>query len=154
MTVPAEIAVRPIVEGDSPVVARLVHALLTELGATSVRPLSDMEMSARTVLTDALGHGFLAFADDEPIGVILLSDSVAVYAGGRFGVITELYVSPPHRSSGVAALLVRAAEALGRTRGWERLEVGAPPQPAWDRTLRFYLKDGFTEVGPRLRKLL
>ncbi len=30
------------------------------------------------------------------------------------------------------------------------LEVGAPSVPKWQRTVDFYLRNGFEEVGPRL----
>jgi GNAT superfamily N-acetyltransferase len=79
---------------------------------------------------------------------------MAIYAGGRFGEITELYVSPAHRSKGIAPILITAATSIGRQKGWKRLEVGAPDQPAWSRTLSFYLREGFEEVGPRLRKFI
>ena len=49
-----------------------------------------------------------------------------ICALGAFGVITELYVAPRHRSAGVAQSLLDAAAALGRERGWAHLEVGAP----------------------------
>lgn len=81
----------------------------------------------------------------------MLAESVAIYAGGMFGVITELYVMPEWRSAGVARKLIDAGIALGRERRWDRLEVGAPHQPAWERTLNFYLRAGFTIVGPRLQ---
>ena len=32
-----------------------------------------------------------------------------------------------------------------------QIEVGAPPMPQWQRTLDFYLRAGFVEVGPRLK---
>jgi hypothetical protein len=48
-------------------------------------------------------------------------------------------VIPEKRSAGVAKLLVDATTALGRERSWSRVEVGAPPQPAWERSLKFYL---------------
>ena len=35
-----------------------------------------------------------------------------------------------------------------------RVEVGAPDVPRWQRTVNFYLKEGFVEVGPRLKYLL
>jgi GNAT superfamily N-acetyltransferase len=63
-------------------------------------------------------------------------------------------VIPEKRSAGVAKLLVDATTALGRERSWSRVEVGAPPQPAWERSLKFYLRNGFIEVGPRLQLLL
>jgi hypothetical protein len=51
----------------------------------------------------------------------------------------------------LAAALVREAARFGKERGWKRLDVGAPGQPRWSRTLAFYLSAGFVEVGPRLR---
>ena len=47
-------------------------------------------------------------------------------------------------------MLIEAAVVLGRERGWPNIEVGAPSVPAWQRTVDFYLRSGFEEVGPRL----
>jgi GNAT superfamily N-acetyltransferase len=96
----------------------------------------------------------LAFEGKTPVGVIMLSESAALFAGGTYGVITELYVVPDQRTSGVAKLLVHAASELGRQRGWRQLEVGAPSQPKWRRSLAFYVNCGFTEIGPRLKLTL
>ena len=83
----------------------------------------------------------------------MLNECAAIYAGGRFGEITELYVVPEARSTGVAAALVAAAVRVAGDKGWRRLEVGAPAQPAWARTLAFYERQGFAPVGPRLRRI-
>ena len=77
-------------------------------------------------------------------------NAAALFANWLYGSITELYVVPELRSSGVAKQLIRAAAELGTRRGWSQLEVGAPRQPAWSRSLAFYLNDGFTEIAPRL----
>ncbi len=47
---------------------------------------------------------------------------------------------------------MEAAVAQARESGWKRLEVGAPAAAHWPRTLEFYLANGFTEVGPRLKR--
>lgn len=88
------------------------------------------------------------------MGLLMLNECAAIYAGGRFGEISELYVEPEFRSDGVAAKLIEDAVRLGQGRNWNRLEVGAPDQPVWKRTFDFYLRNGFAEVGPRLRKLI
>ncbi len=88
------------------------------------------------------------------MGVITLHECAAIYAGGVFGEISELYVTPAFRSQGVAAALLLEAQAEGVARGWKRLEVGAPTQPKWHRTLAFYETQGFLETGPRLRRLI
>ncbi len=89
-------------------------------------------------------------ADGEPVGLLMLNECAAIYAGGKFGEISEFYVATRHRSAGVGALLVDAAADFGRNRGWLELEVGTPDVPRWQRTVDFYLEYGFKEVGPRL----
>lgn len=78
-------------------------------------------------------------------------EACAIYAGGFFGVISELYVEPGYRSAGVAKFLVAAELEIAGKNNWTCLEVGAPAQPKWDRSRKFYLRDGFVEIGPRLR---
>ncbi|WP_354259833.1 GNAT family N-acetyltransferase [Bradyrhizobium sp. F1.13.3] len=97
--------------------------------------------------------GFLAVSDERPVGIIMLSESAALFASGTYGIITELYVVPDQRSSGVAMRLIEAAVELGTTKGWGQLEVGAPNQPVWSRNPNsaLYLKAGFAEIGPRLK---
>ncbi len=151
--------IRDVTDRDALIVADLVAELLTELsGGSEVEPGS-LEEVARTLLKRDDVTGSLAIDPDGPdpdmpVGIILLNQCAAIYAGGIFGEITELYIRPDYRSRGVAARLLSAAEATGRARGWARLEVGAPSQPAWHRTLAFYQRQGFLETGPRLRRLL
>lgn len=80
----------------------------------------------------------------------MLTESAALFARGTYGIINELYVVPDRRSSGIAQLLIDAAAEMGKQKGWSQLEVGAPRQPMWNRTLAFYLRSGFMEIGPRL----
>ncbi len=134
-------------------VAGLITALLTELDGVPVDP-AVVAANAETVLALPSVTAFLAVAGDEAVGVLVLNECAAIYAGGVFGEVSELYVSPDWRSAGVARLLMETAQASGRERGWKRLEVGAPPQPDWARTLAFYQREGFEEVGPRLRRVL
>lgn len=139
---------------DAGTVGRFVDALLVELSGAPSRPEERLRTATELLAGDDRVFGFLAVEGEAPVGVIMLAESAAIYAGGTFGVITELYVVPQQRSSGVASRLVAAALAFGRSRAWGRVEVGAPHQPAWERSFKFYLREGFTEVGPRLRFLL
>ncbi|WP_299356289.1 GNAT family N-acetyltransferase [uncultured Shimia sp.] len=138
---------------DAPDVARLVQGLLEELGGTAVDP-EPLLTTTRTLMTEQVVIALIAEAGDQPIGVLMLNECAAIYAGGRFGQITELYVTPDNRSGGVAVALLAEARRVAQQSGWERFEVGAPDQPAWNRTLQFYLREGFEEVGPRLRQIL
>ena len=139
---------------DGSAVAELVHALIDELSGGSPPALAEMERTTATVLREPGVIAVLALVDRVPVGVMMLNECSAIYAGGRFGEISELYVRPDMRSLGVAAPLVEHARVEAKDRGWKRLELGAPEQPQWRRTLEFYLRNGFEEVGPRLRRLI
>ena len=92
----------------------------------------------------------VAMDDDEPVGVITLVETLSLYAGGRIGVLNELYVVPEYRSEGVGKILLDAAKELGEERGWVRLEVSTPGDE-YARTLRFYEREGFMLIGPRYK---
>lgn len=130
-------AIRPLTAADAELAGRFVHALLSELSSTTRFELADFQRAAREVLSLDTTFGLLASDDGAPVGVMMLSESATIYARGRIGTITELYVVPEYRSRKVAPQLMAEAIALGRRRGWGRLEVGAPKQPAWHRTLAF-----------------
>ena len=143
---------------DGPIVGELAYLLVREIAPESADKISlDSYRATATHLLDR-DAGFWALLSygqgQGPFGLVTLNECAAIYAGGRFGEIPELYVAPDYRSKGVAAALVNAAVDFAKTQGWHRLEVGAPDQPRWQRTMNFYLKQGFTEVGPRLRYLL
>ncbi|WP_193369415.1 GNAT family N-acetyltransferase [Pelagibius marinus] len=139
---------------NAPIVGKLVHNLLKELADGQGPSLNDLTATAKELMASGVVTGLIAFKDQEPVGVLCLNECAAIYARGRFGEITELYVTPEYRSQGIALRLIEAAKKVGEARGWSRLEVGAPDQPAWERTLSFYLKEGFAEIGPRLKMAL
>ena len=141
-------------EDDAPVVAEFVYLLIDEFAPNAGPNRQTMTAIAQEVLPLDSVSGFLAKYDNAPVGVVLINECAAIYAGGKFGEISELYVRPEYRSKGIAACLLEVAGKHAEERGWKRLEVGAPAQPAWERTVKFYLREGFEEVGPRLRKLL
>lgn len=146
--------VRKAAQEDAAVVAGFVCALLQELSGSEDTDCEAVSATAEALLQRGQITAFVAAQDGTPVGVITLHECAAIYAGGVFGEISELYVMPAFRSQGVAAQLLAAAQAEGVARGWKRLEVGAPTQPQWHRTLAFYEAQGFLETGPRLRRLV
>jgi GNAT superfamily N-acetyltransferase len=107
------------------------------------------------------GHGsgrFLALLAKEEsgavIGVLTLSTSFALYAGGEYGVIDEMYVRPGYRCRGVGRQLVVAAMAIAHEKGWFRLDVTGPEDERGERAVHFYKKLGFEFSGPKLRLLV
>lgn len=88
--------------------------------------------------------------DGDAVGVITMVESLSLSAGGRYGVINELYVVPDYRSEGVGKMLLDFAKELGGQRGWTRLELTTPGDE-FDKTLRFYEREGFWKIGPRYK---
>jgi len=73
-------------------VAGLVRALLVELdpsGADKVEKMAQ-QLAQELLATNAI-LAFLAKSGDEYVGVITLHQCAAIYAGGIFGEISELY---------------------------------------------------------------
>jgi GNAT superfamily N-acetyltransferase len=145
---------------DARIVAVMVGELLEEImrgiGARVFRfSLPETVARARDFLE---GDKYTVFQAREAgsgaeAGFIALTESHALYAEGAFGLIPELYVRPRYRSHGVGGMLLGAALAFGRSRGWKRLEVTTPPLPEFDRALRFYERQGFAVTGGRKLKL-
>lgn len=147
------VTTREVSVDDTTTVTHMIAALLAELGGGQVQAGPDTQLVAELLATKEQVHGFLAFAEDRPVGLIMLSESAALLARGAYAIITELYVVPDQRSSGVAMRLIDAAVSLGNLKGWGHLELAAPRQPMWSRnpSLALYFKAGFAEIGPRLK---
>lgn len=136
-------------ESHTGVVAEMLASLFAEVGHTLTAPeIADMFIE---IDEDSLHSTLLAMNDDgEAVGVLTLVESLALYAGGRIGVINELYVVPPYRSEGVGKILLDAAKELAEERGWQRLEVTTPGEQ-YEKTLQFYEREGFLPIGPRYK---
>lgn len=134
-------------------IVRKVAALIGEIGG---KAFVHDEAAAIGFIRDAMAQGrYLAFlAIDEGgnvVGILTLGESVAVYAAGRFGVILEFYVDPAVRSRGVGRMLLEKAKQKSALLNWSRLEVSAPPSLVGERAKGFYGKEGFQDIGPRLK---
>ena len=80
------------------------------------------------LIPDFITKGIIKIAvyNKEIIGFIGFIESFAIYAGGKFGVINELYVKPQYRSKGIGEKLMLYANQVKEIKGWSRLEVSTP----------------------------
>jgi GNAT superfamily N-acetyltransferase len=138
---------------DSYSIVILVQSLLSELHKKDVdlNLECSVEVCSRIIANDD-NRIFIALDKEKVIGVITVVQSMAIYAGGRFGIINEFYVLPEYRSCGVGNLLIEETIKLGKSKEWHRIEVGAPNENNWQRTIDFYIRENFTPIGPRLKK--
>jgi len=149
-------SVRAATADDAPAVAGAVEALLIELGGE--RPsTSDLQEAARRLADDPNSGALLVAEDDGSIvGVLAASWQFALHVPGRYGTIQDLWVHPEWRSRALGRELILALVRHATEAGVPRLEVGLPRESFAElgATERFYRENGFTPLGPRMRRLL
>lgn len=138
---PAGVELRPLARDDFEVALRLVRELygLPDTDPEPHRARYD------AMLRDADATPFLALADGEPAGLILLWFRRRLNHATYEGWVSDFYVRPAARRRGIGGALLQAAIAEWRLRGGHRvmLEVGYQRPEA--RAL--YQRAGFAEAG-------
>jgi GNAT superfamily N-acetyltransferase len=146
--------VRPAGEADAQDAAAAVRALLLELGATPA-PLERLVAAAQALIVEPeAGSVFLAQASDGGvIGMLSASLQQAIHIPGRYAIVQDLWVEPAWRGQLIGAGLVDALLRAMRARGVFVVEVGLPKARfrGLEATESFYLANGFTLVGSRMR---
>jgi GNAT superfamily N-acetyltransferase len=152
----ASVRIRAASGEDAAAVAAAVEALLIELGGE--RPSATaLQAAAQTLAEDPQAGALLVAENDGAIvGVLAASWQYAIHVPGRYGSIQDLWVHPEWRSRALGRELILALVRQATEVGVPRLEVGLPQEsfaqlPA---TERFYRENGFTPLGPRMRRLL
>ena len=133
-----------------------VRELLVELGGDP--PAASAMRTATRGLLEQPGAGaiLVADADGEIVGVLAASWQAAIHVPGCYGLIQDLWVRRSWRARHVGRDLLAALFELARERGVARLEVGLPSGRfgGLAATESFYLANGFTALGPRMRLVL
>ncbi len=133
-----------------------VRELLVELGGDP--PAAPrMQAAARTLLEDPRAGAILvAEADGSLVGVLAASWQTAIHVPGRYALIQDLWVHPSWRGRTLGRDLLTAMFDLARGRGAACVEVGLPREhfAGLRATEAFYLGNGFTVLGTRMRRVL
>lgn len=139
---------------DAEMVANLVLELTQEIRIkTNSNPFNaDLASSTSNLRELILNNNYgaiIGVCNGKPIAVSTFTESYALYAGGKIGIIPEFYVVPEFRSSGIGAQLIAEVKIYGRKNGWLCIELCTPPLPEFERTLNFYKGNGLIPVGGR-----
>jgi GNAT superfamily N-acetyltransferase len=152
----ANAAIRTASGEDAPAVAAAVEALLIELGGE--RPSATALTEGARTLAEDPDAGILLVAEHqgEIVGILAASWQFAIHVPGRYGTIQDLWVHPEWRSRALGRELILALARRATEVGVPRLEVGLPQEsfPQLAATERFYRENGFSPLGPRMRRLL
>lgn len=140
---------------DADLVSIMVYQLLQELYRGD-SPVSDEEIyeTCHQLMDDEDPRFCALIAFDEkrkPLAVMTITEAVALFAKGRYGLITEFFVDPVHRSRGVGERMIAHAADLGRRRNWSCIELNTPGGDEGRRAVNFYLREGFRNIGPTLK---
>jgi GNAT superfamily N-acetyltransferase len=132
----------------------MVRKLLLELGdeAYEIESVNTSSVT-KSLMEEGKRHAAFLASDENGVvvGCITIQEMFAIYAGGKCGIINELYISPEYRNQGVGRMLIDRAKEYATNSGWKRLEVTAPMGEQWKRTVRFYEREGFIHTGPKLK---
>lgn len=131
----------------------LIKNLLIELGDEAkdlekVNKLQNSQIDINNLETHLV---FLAEDEETTVGIITLSECFAVYTGGNYGIINEMYVLPEYRSKNIGAMLINKAKEIAAEKNWGRIDVTTPVEKRWERTKSFYLKQDFEFTGEKLK---
>ena len=111
---------------DSELLSNLICELLIDFNKRSGSNFNIDKSKITTISSLLLERdnfaGFIAFnkLNNEAVGIITITQATAIYNGGDFGVITELYVDRELRSKGLGKLLVNAAIEFARSKNWKK----------------------------------
>lgn len=148
--------VREATLADVPAVVAGVSELLIELGGKPAAR-DALEQTTRAVINDAdAGVVLVAESLGDIVGVLGVSWQTAIRVAGRYGLIQELWVHTAVRGMTIGGDLLVALFELARRQSVSRLEVGLPGEgfPNLGATEAFYLNNGFTTIGMRMRRVL
>jgi GNAT superfamily N-acetyltransferase len=148
--------IRPAGHLDVPALVAGIGELLVEIGGKPAAA-EELEEAAHALVDDPEAGAVLVAEDEETIvGVLGVSWQTAIRVPGRYGLIQELWVHPSWRARTIGGDLVVALFDLAREHGVGRIEVGLPSERYrhLGATEAFYLNNGFTPVGLRMRRLL
>lgn len=155
----ADFTIKRAIAADTPQVAAMVGELLDEIMNAIDAKAFNFDFAETTAKLENFinSEKYFVFiargASGAPAGFITLYESYALYAEGAFGTIAELYVRPEFRINKIGARLVSQVKSFGESRNWKRLEVTTPPLPEFNRTLKFYEREGFSISGGRKLKV-
>ena len=139
---------------DSEIVGALVVELTNEISKLTNAQHFDIDLNSTIKRCSALirdGHYAVIIAEyqNNPIAMVTMTETYALYVGGKIGVIQEFYVSPKYRDFGVGSMMIEEVQRYGRQQNWSCIELCTPPLPVFENTVRFYQKNGLIPVGGR-----
>ena len=137
------------------IVIQLLKELYIELGE-EIESIKFLDLNVLKTLTDSgITDIYLAkITNLEIVGIMTITECQSIYAGGKYGLIDEMYIKPEFRSKNIGTALIEKIKEVGKEKKWKRIDVTAPTEDRWIRTVAFYEKSGFIYTGPKMKLII
>jgi len=134
-------------------IKKYISLLYSELFTENAIPSNEAFEDIFVELNDSSNfhNAYCLKEGNETVAFFTLGESFSIFAHGRYGIINELWVNKECRSKGIGKFIIQEIMKIGMERQWKRIDVSAPPSEQWDRTFNFYIKNGFTLTGRKLK---
>ena len=138
-------------ENECEIILRLLTDLYLELGEEK-ESISYLSFDfIKQVLFSNVTEIYLAKVDTKCVGIFTLTETQAIYAGGKYGVLDEMYITPSYRREKTGQSISKFISVAAQNKKWNRIDVTAPTETKWIRTQQFYHKNGFVFTGQKFK---
>jgi len=116
------IQIKPLCSKPDTQFMRLMDRFLDSIGEA---PMTSAQRSALAqAVKDGQIHFFLAWHEEEPVGMCSVSPCFSTFGCTTSGVFDDFYIQPAYRYRGIARLLAAHAQDWCRQQGYASLTVG------------------------------
>ena len=139
---------------DVDLIISLLKELYIELGEEeeSIQFLS--ETLVASLIESGRTEAYFIRIEDQVVGIITITENQSIYAGGKYGLLDEMYIKPAWRSQGAGSACIAYLKEVAIKKEWKRIDVTAPTDEKWDKTIAFYKRCGFLYTDPKLKYTL
>jgi GNAT superfamily N-acetyltransferase len=145
------LSIRKATSHHSDVIIRMLRALYLELGEESESIAFLKPALIAKLIRNKFTEIYLLEENTTIVGLISITETQAIYAGGKYGVIDEMYVVPEFRKKGAGRKMIEFAKHIAVRKKWLRIDVTAPTESRWKNVISFYEANDFTFTGPKMK---
>lgn len=148
--------IRDALKSDAKEIASLLSDFADEIFKLTNQSINNDKKQINELFDKYLDNKFRAFVykkENKIIGFITFIEAFSLYAKGEYIIITELYVSQKYRNKNIGKELLAEVINLAKKNNKKTIELTTPPLPQFQKSLDFYLKNGFKITGGKKVKL-
>lgn len=148
--------IRDALKSDAKDIASLLSDFADEIFKLTNQSINSDKKQIDELFDKYLDNKFRAFVyekENKIIGFITFIEAFSLYAKGEYIIITELYVSQKYRNKNIGKELLAKVINLAKKNNKKTIELTTPPLPQFQKSLDFYIKNGFKITGGKKVKL-